>query len=647
MHAEELLIIIAAAALGAALFERFRMPSVVGFLVAGAALGPGGLGLVEDSESVLAIAEFGVAFLLFEIGLELPIDELRRSFRTSLLAGLLQVSITVAVPALLFTAFGLPGETAVIVGMLIALSSTALVMRILAQRGEVDAPHGRLSLGILLFQDLCIVPFLLAVPLLSGEVQRDEITKEVGLAIVKLGGLYAAARFLLPAILARVARLRSGDLFSLFAILVAMGSAVLAEEIGLTLAVGAFIAGLVVSSSPYATQLFAEVAPLRGVLLGVFFTSVGMLLDTAEALTLWDDVLLFVTGVVAFKALVVIAISVLVLRLSMRTAVQTGLGLAQSGEFSFVLAAAAAGAGLMSDELVQVFVAGSILTLVATPFLIGAAPRVAEWLARGEPVPKATGDAELRDHAVIAGWGLAGRTLAGVLRASSIPYRIVDSNPRNVERGRKEGEPITFGDATRPAVLEHLGIRHARLFCVAISDPEATRDAIQVVRALAQDVYVVARTRYARDLDELFGCGANEAVAEEIESSIDLVSKVLRRFDVTSAAVAHFAEKMREEGYELLRGPLGVRIDPWFADILDEMGTEWVEVPAGAPVGRTIEELRIRERTGVMIVGVRHRGTTQTNPDPSTPLHPGDALLVMASGEELRALRELLQSGGA
>jgi CPA2 family monovalent cation:H+ antiporter-2 len=649
MHAvEHLLIVIAVAAFGAAIFERLRMPSVVGFLVAGAVLGPGGLGLVDDDESVRTIAEFGVVFLLFEIGLELPLDELRRSFRTAVLAGVIQVAVSIAAVAALCVGLGLSFETSIIVGMLVSLSSTALVMRILGQRGEVDAPHGRLALGILLLQDLAIVPYLLAIPLLAGEVPREAgpMAMAIGGAVVKLVGLAAVAWFALPWVLERVARMRSPDLFSLFAFLIAMGSAVLAEWIGLSLAVGAFIAGLVVSASPYATQLFAEVAPLRGVLLGVFFTSVGMLLNASQAVANWQGVLVFVGGVVAFKSVVVVAIAALIFRLQMRTAVQAGLALAQTGEFSFVLAAAAGGAGLLTGDLAQIFVAGSILTLIATPFLINVAPRLATLLARSQGPVAEAGEDEVRDHVVIAGYGLAGRTLAGVLRASQIPYRIVCANGQSVNQARAKGEPIVFGDATRPAVLKHLGIERARLFCVAISDPVATRDALEVARAIAPGVHILARARYEYDIDHLVEEGANEVVSEEVESSIELISRALRRFDMPAAAVAHFTEGMRDEGYELVRGPFAGQVHPWLAEILEAVESEWVDVSETAPV-RSIAELGVRKRSGASILAVQRGGETHSNPAAAFEVHGGDRLLVLASGEQLTALRSLLADGDA
>lgn len=645
----EILVVIGAAVIGAAAFERLRLPAVAGLLVVGAIVGPGGLGLVEDPERVRALAEFGVALLLFEIGLELPIGTLRRVWRMAALSGALQVSLTVVGVAALATAVGAPIETAIVMGMLVSLSSTALVMRVLAQRGEVDAPHGRLSVGILLFQDLCLVPFLLALPILSGEVPRrpEPLALAIGQNLVALVVLFAVARFVLPWVLERVARLRSPDLFSLFAFSMAIGSALAAEEMGLTLAVGAFIAGLVVSASPYAHQLFAEVVPLRGVLLGIFFTAVGMLFDPGAALGEWQGILLFVGAVVILKTGIIVAVLALVLRQGLRIGILTGLGLAQTGEFSFVLAYAAAPSGLLDESLQQIFVAGSVLTLIATPFLVGGAPHLAralvgsiERLGLTSDVPTAADD--VRDHVVIVGWGLAGQTLAHVLKASDIPYRSVDQNPRTVAEAQERDEPVIFGDATRAAILERLAVRRAKLVCIAINDPAATRRCISLARHLAPEVRIIVRSRYVQDLDQLFAQGASEVVAEEFESAIDLFSKVLRSFGIPDQAITHFAEAMRMEGYEFTRAAGEMPIDPWLAELLQEVATEWIDVPESPEGERSILELRIRSRTGASILAVRREGVTTSNPAPDFVIRAGDSLLVLGSPTEMRQLRDLL-----
>ena len=571
----ELLLLLAVAAAGATLFERLRLPAIAGFLVMGALVGPGGLGLIGDPERVAALAELGVVLLLFEIGLELPVERLRRRWRAALVAGGLQVALTLACVASLGALAGLDLRPALLLGALVAMSSTALVMRLLSERGEIDTPHGQIAVGILLVQDLCVVPFLLAVPILaSGESPAGEVALRIARAALALGGLYFLARFALPFLLDRGALARSREVFTMVAFLAVLGSAVIAERIGLTLSVGAFVGGLVLAASPYAQQLVAEVLPLRGVLLGVFFTAVGMLFDPVAAAGHWSGVLAYAGGVIALKTLFVAVPVMLVLRQGVRTGLLSGMALAQTGEFSFVLAAVALTAGLLDPQLHQVFVAGSIATLVATPFLVDAAPRLAGALAEriGSEAP-ADEPAETSRHVVLVGFGLAGQNLARVLRARRIGYRAVDSNAVSVREARARGEPVFYGDATRRSILRSLGTSRASLVVVVISDPIATREVVRAVRSLAADVPIVARTRFVLDVDRLERAGVDVAVAEEIESTLATMSEMLRRFGLADASIARFLAELRDEGYEFLRSPQTI-LDPWLAELLDERTPE-------------------------------------------------------------------------
>jgi CPA2 family monovalent cation:H+ antiporter-2 len=642
----ELLLLIAIAALGVALFERLRLPAVVGFLVMGAAVGPGGLGLVADPERVRGLAEFGVVFLLFEIGLELPVDRLRRLWRSALVGGGLQVGVTLGGAAALAAALGLDWPTALVLGALVAMSSTALVMRLLAERGEVDAPHGRIAVGMLIFQDLCVVPFLLAVPILAADasVGTEHVALEVVRALAALAALFVVARFVLPFVLERAARSRSRDLFTLLAFLVVVGSAVSAQSLGLTLSVGAFVGGLVLSTSPYATQLFSEVIPLRGVLLGLFFTAVGMLVDPAAALVRAPEILAYMGAVVLLKAGVVVGVVALALRQGVRLGVLTGAALAQTGEFSFVLAAAAGDRGLLAPDLQQVFVAGSVGTLIATPFLVGAAPWAARRLAGRERAaePAEVGE-PLAGHVVIVGFGLAGRTLARVLGARHIPFRAVESNARSVEQARAQELPVVYGDALRRAVLERVGVSRARLVAVAISDPLATREIVRLVHRLAPRVAVIPRTRYVSEVEPLREAGARQVVVEEFESTLELVAATLRAFEFPASSVNRFVAELREEGYEPLRGPVALPIDPWLDELLEQVVADWALVPERFAKGATIEGLGIRARTGASIIAVDRGGVLFPNPEPSMALESGDRLLAFGTPGAVGRLRALLE----
>jgi CPA2 family monovalent cation:H+ antiporter-2 len=644
----DLLLVIALAAAGVALFERLGLPSIAGFLVMGALVGPGALGIVDDPDSVRALAEFGVVFLLFEIGLELPFERIREIGVTAAIAGGLQVGITLTGAAWVAWMLGVPPSSALAIGGLVAMSSTALVMGLLSEHGVIDAPQGRLSVAILLFQDLCIVPLLLAVPILAAGERGSGISVALALgrAALAMVGMFVVARFVVPWLLERAARLRSRDLFSLLALLIVVGSAVIAEGLGLTLAVGAFIGGMVASASPYAYQMFAELVPLRGVFIGLFFTAMGMLFDPAATVAAAPLVVGWVLAVMFGKALVVAGVVGLVLRRGVRLAVLTGLGLAQTGEFSFVLAAAAGSAGLLTEEFQDVFIAGSVLTLVATPFLFRVAPRVAGWFARrdGPAGAEAEGDdAEaLRDHVVLLGFGLAGQNVARVLRAIDVPYAAVESNAHAAEAARERGERVVWGDATRGELLRRLGVERARLVVVALSDPIATREAVALVHSRAPEVTLLVKTRWQRELDSLSSLGADTVVSEELEGTLDLVGEVLRVCGVAEGAVARFARELREEGYQALRAPTALGIDPWLAELLQESPSDWLEVPDGFPGEATLAELEVRARTGATILAVERDGVPTPGPQPDFALRAGDRVLAFGDGSAIERLRELL-----
>jgi CPA2 family monovalent cation:H+ antiporter-2 len=632
----ELLLILALATAGAIAFERLRLPSIAGFLVVGALVGPGGLGLIGEVERVRDLAELGVVFLLFEIGLELPIERLRRMWRAALMAGGFQVALTLGAVTALGVALGLETPPALVLGALVAMSSTALVMGVLAQRGEIDTPYGQLVVGILLFQDLCVVPFLLAVPILAtgAEASGFDFALEIARALAALALFGVIARFALPALFDRVARLRSREIFTMVAFLAVTGSAVIAEWIGLTLAVGAFIGGLVLSISPYSHQLFAEVVPLRGVLLGIFFTAVGMLFDPVTAFEQWPSVLAYSGGVVLLKAGFIIAIVGVVLRMGLRLAVRT----------------VAATAGLLSRDLHQVFIAGSIATLVATPLLVGAAPRIASLLARRverrEEEPDADAESGRSDHVVLVGFGLAGQNVARVLRSRGIAYSAVDTNAAGVRDALRRGEPVIYGDASRRAILAKLGVRTARLVVVAVNDPIATREIVAIARSLAPEVPVLARTHFVLDVDALSESGATKVVVEELESTLELVSEMLRHFGVPEESIARFAAELRDEGYVFLRTPEMI-LDPWLSDLLEGVSSEWLEVPEGFPGEATLTELAVREHTGASVVAVERAGAIEVSPTADYAVRAGDRLLAVGAPNVIEALRELLSSRAA
>lgn len=646
----EAVVLLALAAAGLATTERLRLPSVVGFLVVGAIAGPGMLGLVSEPDRVRDLAEIGVIFLLFEIGLELPIDRLRRLWQPSLLGGGFQVVATLGIVAAIVHALGLDWRAAFVVGAGVAMSSTAIVLRLLADEGQIDSPGGQLAVAVLLMQDLAIVPFLLLIPLLAGESgDFFSLGTAVGRMVVALALVGVGVWFVVPRVLDRVAQTRSSELFSLLALLIVLGSALSAETLGLTLAVGAFLAGVAASGSPYAHHLFSEVVPLRGVLLGIFFTAVGMFFDPGEVVAAPGTFVGDVVAITFGKIAIVVVAGTLLLRQSLRVSLEAGLSLCQMGEFSFVLLGVASEAGLIEPVLQQRVVAASIATLLLSPFLIRFAPDIASRIVDGlRPPGLAPPDATVDEavarspRVVVIGYGPAGQTLIRLLKSLDVPFIAVDTNPSAAQAAAQSGEPLIYGDATRPQVLRHLRVWEARLVAVAISDPLATRRVVSRIRAMAPETPILARTRYVREVDRLSSAGASIVVAEEFEGSIELVARALECFDVPTGAIARFTEALREEGYGAIRAPAALPLDPWLMELLDHTDTEWVEVPMDLEGHPTLGELDIRARTGGSVLVIDRGAKSHPNPPPDFSLQGGDRLLVLGGAENLMRVRQLL-----
>ncbi|MFK7896202.1 MAG: cation:proton antiporter [Myxococcota bacterium] len=647
-------LLLALASAGLAATERLRLPSVVGFLIVGALAGPGAFGLIGDPARVRDLAEIGVIFLLFEIGLELPIERVRMMWRTALVGGGFQVLATLSAFGFLVWSLGLPKSPAFVIGAAITMSSTAIVLRLLTDEGQIDSPSGQLSVAVLLMQDLAIVPFLLMVPLLAGE------SRDLGVLALSIGRMLGAlvlvgvgVWFIVPRVLDRVAQIRGGELFSLLALLIVLGSAATAEALGLTLAVGAFLAGVAASGSPYAHQLFSEVVPLRGVLLGIFFTAVGMFFNPASVLENPTELLFDVLAIMLGKLVLVVIAGFFLLRRSLRVSLEAGLALCQMGEFSFVLIGVATAAGLVDPVLQERVVAASIVSLLISPFLIRYAPQMANAVAErlhlegaDLPDPATDGAPGADARVVVVGYGPAGQTLIRLLRSLDVPYIAVDTNPSSALEASRTGEPVIYGDATRPQVLRHLAVWEARLVAVAISDPLATRRIVSRIRAMAPNTPILARTRYVREVDRLSMAGASVVVAEEFEGSIELVARALETFEVPTGAITRFTEALREEGYGAIRAPAALPLDPWLIELLGHTDTEWVEIPVGMPGEPTLGELDLRAQTGGSVLVLERGELSHPNPPPNFGLRGGDRLLVLGDAENIARVRQLFEERG-
>ena len=576
MFLADLVIVFAVAAAVVFAFGQFQLPSVVGLLVAGVLVGPYGLSLVSDLHVVEALAEIGVVVLLFTVGLEFSLSRLIVMLPTMARVGLPQIVGTTALVTMATWWYLGTLPQAVFAGMLVAMSSTAIVLKLLADRGETAAPHGRLTVAVLLLQDLVVVAAMLAVPLLAsaaGVRPPPQATTAVGHAaglfanpvasvaagLATVAAVLAVGRILVPRILHAVVRLRNRELFLMTIVLACLGTAAITAQVGLSLALGAFLAGLLLSESEYGHQAFTEVLPFRDTLASLFFVSVGMLLDVRflaeHAALVAVTVLAIVLGKTAMTA-----IPALLAGYPPRTSLLAGAALAQVGEFSFVLGSRGAEAGLLDRDDYQTFLAAAVLTMAATPLLAVVLPgwldRLSQsrlcgrWLADRTPPADRQ---ELADHVIIAGFGLNGRNLAAALAEFGVPHVVLELNPETVRHERALGLDIHYGDCTRAAVLEHVSIARARAYVLAISDAASTRRSVRIARELAPGVRIIVRTEYVLEVEELRHLGADEVIPAEFETALALFDRVLSIYDVPEATIDDRADRMRLENYGFLR----------------------------------------------------------------------------------------------
>ncbi|GAB4390794.1 MAG: monovalent cation:proton antiporter-2 (CPA2) family protein [Thermodesulfovibrionales bacterium] len=647
-----LVVVFGVSALSVFVLHRLRVPPLVGFIAAGVLMGPHTLGIIEDVREIEILADIGVILLLFVVGIEFSLDSLMKRKKVVLLGGGGQIALTIALSTALAYPFAGALNASVFMGFLIALSSTAIVFKMLLERGEMDTPHGRVMAGVLIFQDLCVVPLMLLIPALSGE---GVAVADLMITVAKAAGIIALvlmiSRWVVPGLLHQIVHTRSRELFIITVILMCLSVALLTSRMGLSLALGAFLAGLAVSESEYAFEATAEILPLKDSFMGLFFVSIGMLVDTSFLVANLPGVLLAVAGIFLLKALAATG-SLLIINTPPRTAVQSGMGLAQVGEFSFVLAAAGRQTGLLSPDFFQMFLSASVITMALTPFMLGASPAAAGWFATRGPLRRLgmiSEEADLSgrrsDHVLIVGFGFNGRNLARTLRESGIPYAVLELNSDTVREGRKKGEPIFFGDGTSKEILHKLGIETARLLVVAISDPASSRKIVAMGRRINPDIRILVRTRYLAEVEDLRALGADEVIPEEFETSVEIFSRVLHHYGVPANVIADRIEDIRKDSYKAFRTaepPRGL-----FAEhpMLSGIETETYKVRKGSNLsGHSLLEIQLRKRTGATVLAVKRGDDVHHGPGPDFVFRDEDILLLAGKREDINKAVEYMES---
>ena len=643
--------------------HRFGLPSIVSFLVIGMVAGPFGLALITDQTLIATIGEIGIVLLLFTIGLEFSFQSFLRSWRAVIIGGLAQICTTIVATTAINLLFQMPFNEALLFGFIVSLSSTAIVMKILQDKGEVDTLQGRTLLGILICQDLAIIPMMLIVPLLAGSNSTFDFSQVpyeaakialIFLVIVVLG------YWVIPRLLFRVAKERSRELFLFTIAGICLIIAWLTSEAGLSFTLGAFIAGLIIGESDYNIDALGHIIPFRDVFAAIFFLSIGMLLNTGTILDNLYFVVITILGIFLVKVLTG-SFSAAVLGMPARVCIFTGLALAQIGEFSFVLAGAGRDAGVIQEPVYQVFLAGAIVTMAFTPFAMRASPRVVDIFYRifpsrssrkKEPVPEDISPTEdLSNHIVIAGYGITGKSVARAATLAGIPYMVIELNPEIIRQERSQYRPnFIFGDAVQEEVLEHAGIRHARALVVTVSEEEAVPRIIRMARQLSPGVHILARTRHVRNAQHLLDLGADEVISEEFESAIEIFTRALKRYEFPGDEIDRIIQRTRRLGDALFTrcsDPQQHQKVQNFETLFKATHIHTVQVESGSEAeGKTIGELDLKERFGIREFGFRRGSMRFSTPDPSLRLQAGDTLVFFITDEKAGKIIPLFSAQG-
>ncbi len=629
--------------------SRIRIPPIVSFIVAGAVAGPAGIGIVKTQDDVEMLAEMGIVLLLFTVGLEFSLTEIRRIWRKVLIGGTLQVALTAVVILALVVAFFGSVSTwrlGLFAGLFVALSSTAIVLQELGTLNQLDSPHGRLVVGVMLFQDLCIVGLLLLVPILSGMTPLSAVPGVLAKAAAAIGVVALVSKFVLPILFRLVGRSGRREAFPLAVILASIGTAWASSLLGISMALGAFLGGLVLAESEYSHQAYAEIRPLRDILAGLFFISLGMLVDPGVLLTQFPIVIAIALLLVIVKASVA-TVAFVAAGTTMRVAATAGLDIAQVGEFSFILGRSGREVGLLSGEYWQLLLAASIATMVVTPAVLAVAPRIGSWMALKIRYGSTEEDSSLpdhmSDHVVILGFGMGGQLLARALQQLSTPYVVLDLNGATVRRARRDGEAIFYGDATNEDALRAAGVERAKAVVGVLSDPYAAARAVTAIRSINAVSPIILRTRYKSEAESVMRHGATVAVSEEMEASLEVLAQTFARLDVPGNVIDVLLDSYRRES-------MGMRTIRTPGQPLESLPSAISKTPIAThalgdgdwAAGRTLAEVNLRAETGALVIAVQQRGRYITSPPADLQLGVGDVLYLLGDESDVLLARRRL-----
>ncbi|MCB8785304.1 cation:proton antiporter [Planktothrix agardhii] len=654
----DLVLVLAAATIGGLLASLLRQPAILGYLIGGIIVGPGGLGVIKELIQVETLAQFGVAFLLFALGVEFSFAELKKVQGISLGGGGLQIIFTILITALTMGILGWDTSPiqGIFLGAILSLSSTAVVLKCLMERNEMASPQGQIMLGILVVQDLALGLMLAVLPALN-QPQGGVIFEAVGRSLLLIGlfalGAVVAGICVIPKLLQFLAKTESKELFLLGVVALCLGIALLTEHLGFSIEMGAFVAGLMISEVEYADQTLTYVEPIRDIFAALFFVAVGMLIDPVF---LWEHLELIIglmLLIVAGKTLIIIPI-VKLFGYSWRTSIITGLGLAQIGEFSFVLASAGQGLGLVSRRVYLLIVGTTALTLIITPFILQFAPKLLDWieekwdlsnlLENSQKITNIAEDLPQQNHIIVCGYGRVGRNLVRLLQSHNYAVIVIDQSEKTVQELRNNQIPYLYGNAASLHVLEAAGVDRAASMAIALPDPMSTRLCLKRSLEFSPNLDVIVIADRDKDIELLYQLGAKEVVQPEFEASLELSNHVLTKMGLGGDKIQQEMQKIRQSQYSDFRPKQSAQeVARDLQQATQEMNSKWYALPTNSPLmGMTLEESNIRPMTGIIVMAIRRfTGEEIDYPDGQVRLEKDDKLLVVGEAAALETLDQL------
>jgi CPA2 family monovalent cation:H+ antiporter-2 len=649
-----ILILMSVAVVAVWLFKRINLPPILAYLFCGILAGPDILALFEHPEDMQNFAELGIVFLLFSLGLEFSLPKMLAMRHLVFGVGLGQMVITTLVFMGLALCFGFDQKAALVIGGMIALSSTAIVIKQTSDLGILNTPRAQMAVSILLLQDLAVVPLLILVPLLAADSEQS-LSVEISYALLKgfivVAILMSVGKWVLPKVFSEVARTRTDELFVLTTIMVALMAAGLAFSFGLSMALGAFLAGMMLGESQYKHQLEADIRPFRDILMGLFFITIGMRLELHNLPSQIHWALIGLTSIVILKVLI-IRFSALIFQLDKKDAWAAGLKLCQMGEFSFVLAALAVDHDILTSQQGSLLLTIGVMSMAITPWLVDKSPQFAKAMSR-EAAPNlkdfdnvSNQNSDISDHVLILGFGRVGQSVSRLLKTEAIPYMVVDIDPVRVQESQSAGEPVYFGDVKQKDILRAVGIERAKLVLITFDQHENAKSVIQLISSLYPDLPIVVRTRKDYRMEELLTSGATQVVPEIIEGSLMLVTQVLQLSGVPMSRILKRVRKERKGHYGNMHGFFPgetTELDYVKQDKLEFMHAV-ILTPDAYAVGKTLQTLNIPQMR-ISLKGLRRDNKELPAPEDSTVLQVGDVLVVTGKPRRVETAERLLLEG--